>query len=162
MNRIVGLLLPPGEESEFRFPMGELPQEVMEICERLAKLTENLRGLAELFLNDLSEKTGSHDIVRLHRVLLQMNRALGHFEAQSKLWRLASLAHASGAPVSKWVTRETREGQPHIFFHCVGIPGQRSARKTHLAAGAARGGDLRHAAIAEQLCAAAGDERPAR
>ncbi|MDT9151225.1 ATP-dependent DNA helicase DinG, partial [Escherichia coli] len=57
MNRIVGLLLPPGEESEFRFPMGELPQEVMEICERLAKLTENLRGLAELFLNDLSEKT---------------------------------------------------------------------------------------------------------
>ncbi|EMA4136829.1 ATP-dependent DNA helicase DinG [Cronobacter turicensis] len=121
MNRIVGLLLPPGDESEFRFPMGELPQEVMEICERLAKLTENLRGLAELFLNDLSEKTGSHDIVRLHRVLLQMNRALGHFEAQSKLWRLASLAHASGAPVSKWVTRETREGQPHIFFHCVGI-----------------------------------------
>ncbi|CCJ74629.1 ATP-dependent helicase DinG/Rad3 [Cronobacter condimenti 1330] len=50
-----------------------------------------------------------------------MNRALGHFEAQSKLWRLASLAHASGAPVSKWVTRETREGQPHLWFHCVGI-----------------------------------------
>lgn len=67
--------------------MGELPQEVMEICQRLAKLTELLRGLAELFLNDLSEKTGSHDVVRLHRVLLQMNRALGMFESQSKLWR---------------------------------------------------------------------------
>lgn len=67
--------------------MGELPAEVMEICQRLAKLTEMLRGLAELFLNDLSEKTGSHDIVRLHRVILQMNRALGMFEAQSKLWR---------------------------------------------------------------------------
>lgn len=40
-----------------------------------------LRGLAELFLNDLSEKTGSHDIVRLHRLILQMNRALGMFEA---------------------------------------------------------------------------------
>ncbi len=40
----------------------------MEICQRLAKLTEMLRGLAELFLNDLSEKTGSHDVVRLHRV----------------------------------------------------------------------------------------------
>ena len=26
--------------------MGELPQEVMEICQRLAKLTELLRGLA--------------------------------------------------------------------------------------------------------------------
>ena len=28
-----------------------------------------LRGTAELFLNDLSEKTGSHDIVRLHRLI---------------------------------------------------------------------------------------------
>ncbi len=59
--------------------MGELPDEVLEICQRLAKLTEMLRGLAELFLNDLSEKTGSHDIVRLHRLILQMNRALGMF-----------------------------------------------------------------------------------
>lgn len=42
-----------------------------------------LRGLAELF-NDLSEKTGSHDIVRLHRLILQMNRALGMFEAQKQ------------------------------------------------------------------------------
>lgn len=28
----------------------------MVICQRLAKLTETLRGLAELFLNDLGEK----------------------------------------------------------------------------------------------------------
>lgn len=66
--------------------MGELPDEVMEICQQLAKHLEKLRGLAEMFLNDLSEKTGSHDVVRLHRILLQMNRALGMFEAQSKLW----------------------------------------------------------------------------
>ena len=59
--------MPAGQEAEHRFPMGELPQEVMEICQRLAKLTELLRGLAELFLNDLSEKTGSHDGVRLDR-----------------------------------------------------------------------------------------------
>lgn len=78
-------------------------------------------GTAELFLNDLSEKTGSHDIVRLHRLILQMNRALGMFEAQSKLWRLASLAQSSGAPVTKWATREEREGQLHLWFHCVGI-----------------------------------------
>ncbi|MGQ7159281.1 hypothetical protein ACUODF_59345, partial [Escherichia coli] len=69
---------------------------------------------------DLSEKTGSHDIVRLHRLILQMNRALGMFEAQSKLWRLASLAQSSGAPVTKWATREEREGQLHLWFHCVG------------------------------------------
>ncbi|WP_334350191.1 ATP-dependent DNA helicase DinG [Enterobacter hormaechei] len=61
------------------------------------------------------------DVVRLHRILLQMNRALGMFEAQSKLWRLASMAQASGAPVTKWATREVRDGQVHLFFHCVGI-----------------------------------------
>lgn len=121
LNNILNLYLPAGQEAEHRFTMGELPEEVMVICQRLAKLTEMLRGLAELFLNDLSEKTGTHDIVRLHRVLLQMNRALGMFESQSKLWRLASMAQASGAPVSKWATRDVRDGQIHLFFHCVGI-----------------------------------------
>lgn len=121
LNAILGLYMPAGTEAEHRFAMGELPDEVMEICLRLAKLTEMLRGLAELFLNDLGEKTGQHDIVRLHRVILQMNRALGMFESQSKLWRLASMAQASGAPVTKWATRELVEGQMHLFFHCVGI-----------------------------------------
>ncbi len=121
LNNILNLYMPAGQEAEHRFAMGELPDEVLEICQRLAKLTEMLRGTAELFLNDLSEKTGSHDIVRLHRLILQMNRALGMFEAQSKLWRLASLAQSSGAPVTKWATREEREGQLHLWFHCVGI-----------------------------------------
>jgi ATP-dependent DNA helicase DinG len=112
----------PGEfEGEHRFEMGVLPEEIMVICQRLAKLMEGLRGLSEALLNDLSEKTGSHDVVRVHRALLQMNRALGYFESQSKLWRLSAMAEASGAPVSKWVTRDVREGQPHLFFHCVGI-----------------------------------------
>ncbi|WP_370611731.1 ATP-dependent DNA helicase DinG [Citrobacter meridianamericanus] len=121
LNSILNLYMPATQEAEHRFAMGELPAEVMEICQRLAKLTEMLRGLAELFLNDLSEKTGTHDVVRLHRVILQMNRALGMFESQSKLWRLASLAQSSGAPVSKWATREVRDGQIHVWFHCVGI-----------------------------------------
>lgn len=43
----------------------------MEICQQLAKHLEKLRGLAEMFLNDLSEKTGTHDVVRLHRILLR-------------------------------------------------------------------------------------------
>ena len=92
LNNILNLYMPAGQEAEHRFPMGELPAEVMEICQRLA-----------------------------HRVLLQMNRALGMFESQSKLWRLASLAQSSGAPVTKWVTRDLRDGQMHIWFHCVGI-----------------------------------------
>lgn len=121
LNNILNMYLPAIQEAEHRFAMGELPDEVMEICQQLAKHLEKLRGLAEMFLNDLSEKTGTHDVVRLHRILLQMNRALGMFEAQSKLWRLASMAQASGAPVTKWATREVRDGQVHLFFHCVGI-----------------------------------------
>jgi len=121
LNAILTLYLPATQQAEHRFVMGELPEEVMTICQRLAKLTELLRSLAEAFLNDLGEKTGTHDVVRLHRAILQMNRALGMFEAQSKLWRLASMAQASGAPVSKWATRDIRDGQTHMFFHCVGI-----------------------------------------
>ncbi|MNZ42459.1 putative ATP-dependent helicase DinG [compost metagenome] len=121
LNAILDLYLPAAQQAEHRFAMGELPDEVMEICKQLAKLLEKLRGLAEMFLNDLSEKTGTHDVVRVHRVLLQMNRALSMFESQSKLWRLASMAQASGAPVTKWATREVKDGQIHLFFHCVGI-----------------------------------------
>ncbi|GHL77116.1 hypothetical protein ECZU34_48640 [Escherichia coli] len=90
LNNILNLYMPAGQEAEHRFAMGVLPDEVLEICQRLAKLTEMLRGLAELFLNDLSEKTGSHDIVRLHRLILQMNRALGcsRRKANSGGWRL--------------------------------------------------------------------------
>lgn len=58
LNAILNLYMPAAQEAEHRFAMGELPDEVMEICQRLAKLTETLRGLAESFLNDLSEKPG--------------------------------------------------------------------------------------------------------
>nr|WP_154325163.1 ATP-dependent DNA helicase DinG [Pantoea sp. 201603H] len=106
---------------EFRFEMGVLPEEVLTICARLFKLSDALRGLAEALLNDLSEKTGQYDVVRLHRTLLQMNRAFGWFESVTKLWRLAAMEKASGAPVSKWVTRELRDGNVHLSLHCAGI-----------------------------------------
>jgi ATP-dependent DNA helicase DinG len=44
LNNILNLYMPAGQEAEHRFPMGELPQEVMEICQRLAKLTETARA----------------------------------------------------------------------------------------------------------------------
>ncbi len=157
LNNILNLYMPAGQEAEHRFAMGELPDEVQEICQRLAKLTEMLRGLAELFLNDLSEKTGSHDIVRLHRLILQMNRALGMFEAQSKLWRLASLAQSSGAPVTKWATREEREGSSSLVSLC-GYSCQRSAGKAAVAQYSAHYCHLRNLAFAEQFFAFAGDE----
>ena len=128
--------------------MGELPQEVMEICQRLAKLTEMLRGLAELFLNDLSEKTGSHDVVRLHRILLQMNRALGMFESQSKLWRLASMAQSSGAPVTVGHPRDSRWPDP-CLVPLRGDPRQRSARTSAVAQRAAYCRHLGDAAFVE-------------
>ncbi len=121
LNTIFTLFMPGEGEAEYRFPMGELPDEIMESAKRLAKLTDALRGLAESLLNSLSEQTAQQDIARLHRAIVQMNRALGHFESQSKLWKLAAMAQASGAPVSKWVSRVVREGQPHTLMHCVGI-----------------------------------------
>ncbi|MBV4412284.1 ATP-dependent DNA helicase DinG [Enterobacteriaceae bacterium YMB-R22] len=119
--RIMILLLPGEGEAEYRFEMGVLPDELRGMAQRLAKLMDALRGLAEAFVNDLSEKTGQHDIARLYRLILQMNKALGHFEGQSKLWKLASTEHSSGAPVCKWVTRTLREGQSHLYMYCAGI-----------------------------------------
>ncbi|EXU73452.1 ATP-dependent DNA helicase DinG [Erwinia mallotivora] len=122
LSQILVQWLPPdNQEGEYRFEMGRLPEEVQQLCARLFRLSDGLRGLAEAFVNDLSDKTGQFDVVRLHRALLQMNRALGWFEASSKLWRLAALEQASGAPVSKWATRDIREGSAHLSFHCAGI-----------------------------------------
>ncbi len=122
LSQILGLYLPPdGQEGEYRFEMGLLPEEILTLCARLFKLSDALRGLAEGLMNDLSEKSGQFDVVRLQRTLIQMNRALGWFEASSKLWRLAAMEQASGAPVSKWVAREIRDGNAHLLFHCAGI-----------------------------------------
>ena len=120
-NSHIALWLPDGQAGEYRFEMGQLPEALMDICLRLAKLMEGLRSLSEALLNDLSERTAHHDIARLYRALLQMNRALGYFEAQSKLWKLAAMTQASGAPVTKWLTREQWDSQYHLLFHCVGI-----------------------------------------
>ncbi|PVF12282.1 ATP-dependent DNA helicase DinG, partial [Yersinia pestis] len=118
----VSQLLPTeGNPAVYRFEMGDLPENLTESCAKLFKLTDALRGVAEFVLNDLSEQTGKHDIVRLHRAMIQMSRTLGYLEAMSKLWRLAAMEKASNAPISKWVTREYRDNQTHIYFHCVGI-----------------------------------------
>ncbi|UIA93658.1 ATP-dependent DNA helicase DinG [Erwinia tracheiphila] len=123
LSQILIQLLPPGhQEGEHRFEMGRLPEAVQPLCGTLFKYFDALRGLAEALVNDLSDKSGQFDVVRLHRTLLQqMNRALGWFEASSKLWRLAALEQASGAPVSKWVKRDMREGMEHLTLHCAGI-----------------------------------------
>ncbi|MFP1821697.1 ATP-dependent DNA helicase DinG [Lonsdalea quercina] len=121
-ERMSTLFLPAASPSaDYRFPMGKLPDEMRELCSRLFKLTDSLRGLTEYMLNDLAEKTGKHDVVRLHQTMLRMSRLLGYFESQSKLWRLAALEQASQAPVSKWLVREVRDGQLHLYLHCAGI-----------------------------------------
>lgn len=118
----VSQLLPPDlSEAEYRFEMGALPAELTELCARLFKLTDTLSGLAEYMVNDLSEKTGKHDIVRLHRAILHMSRMQGYFETMSKLWKLAAMEQASNAPIGKWITRKFIDNQTHLIFHCVGI-----------------------------------------
>lgn len=118
----VSQYLPPDQqEAEFRFEMGALPPELTELCARLFKLTDALRSLAEYMVNDLSEKTGKHDIMRLHRAILHMSRMQGYLETMSKLWKLAAMEKASNAPIGKWVTREYFDNQSHLIFHCVGI-----------------------------------------
>ncbi len=120
-TRLASELSVDNPDEIYRFEMGVLPEDVLHLCARLYKLSDALRGLAEALLNDLSDATGQHDIVRLHRTLLQMNRAFSWFESVSKLWRLAIMEQASGAPVSKWISHERREGNLHLFLHCAGI-----------------------------------------
>ncbi|MEQ9769863.1 ATP-dependent DNA helicase DinG [Pectobacterium jejuense] len=121
-SQICGLFLPhDGQATEYRFAMGKMPDEMRELCVRLFKLTDTLRALAEYMLNDLSEKTGKHDVVRVYQALLKMSRQQGYLESMSKLWRLAAMEKSSNAPVSKWITREMRDNQPHLHLHCAGI-----------------------------------------
>lgn len=118
----VSQYLPPDlSDAEYRFEMGALPADLTDLCARLFKLTDALTGLAEYMVNDLSEKTGKHDIVRLHRAILHMSRMQGYFETMSKLWRLAAMEQASNAPIGKWITRKYIDNQTHLTFHCVGI-----------------------------------------
>ncbi|KHN50981.1 ATP-dependent DNA helicase DinG [Pectobacterium fontis] len=121
-SQLCGLFLPhDGQETEYRFAMGKMPDEMRELCVRLFKLTDTLRALVEYMLNDLSEKTGKHDVVRVYQALLKMSRQQGYLESLSKLWRLAAMEKSSNAPVSKWITREMRDNQPHLHLHCAGI-----------------------------------------
>lgn len=118
----VTLYLPAEQpDAEYRFEMGNLPAELLELCARLFKLTDGLRGLAEFMLNDLSEKTGKHDVMRLHRAILQMSRMLGYLETMSKLWRLAAMDKSSNAPIGKLVSRAYFDNQTHLMFHCAGL-----------------------------------------
>ncbi|MGM3174285.1 ATP-dependent DNA helicase DinG [Dickeya lacustris] len=121
-ERLSSLFLPASQpDADYRFPMGVLPDEMRECCQQLAKLSDSLRGLAEYLLNDLAEKTGKHDMAKLHQAMLRISRLNGYWEAQSHLWRLAALEKSSNAPVSKWLVRERRDNQLHLYLHCAGI-----------------------------------------
>ncbi|WP_127959532.1 ATP-dependent DNA helicase DinG [Serratia microhaemolytica] len=108
-------------EAEYRFALGELPPALLESCARLYKLSDGLLGLVEFLLDTLSELTGKHDMLRLQRAILQMSRAQGYLQAMCKLFRLAAMEQCSGAPISKWITRERHDDNHHLYLHCVGI-----------------------------------------
>ncbi|WP_369308307.1 ATP-dependent DNA helicase DinG [Providencia rettgeri] len=119
---LANALLPEkSKDDEYLFPLGVLPEAMQLCCQDLFKQTDALKGLAESILNDLTEQTAKQDIVRLHRSILTMSRAMGYFENMAKLWRLAALDQSSGAPVSKWLSRRYEKNQSRIFMHCAGI-----------------------------------------
>ncbi|PHM61384.1 ATP-dependent DNA helicase DinG [Xenorhabdus ishibashii] len=122
LAEITQTLLPErGEEEEYLFELGQLPESLLLCCQQLFKLIDGFRGLAEAILNDLSDQTAKQDIVRLHRAILQASQTLGYFENMAKLWRLASQEESSHAPISKWLTRRYEKNQSHLYFHCAGI-----------------------------------------
>lgn len=122
VDQLTRTLLPErGEQDEYLFPLGELPEALLLSCQQLFKLTEGLKGLAESILNDLTERTAKEDVVRLHRAILTTSRLVGYLENMAKLWRLATLTQTSQAPVSKWLTRRYDKKQSHFSFHCAGI-----------------------------------------
>ena len=120
-TQVVLPLVQTSPEQHYRFVMGELPDSLHELCEQLYKRYDNLRAAAETLINFLAEQTGKADMVRIHRGMLQLNRFFSHFEAQSKLWRLAGLRQLSGAPISKWVTLEKVDEKTQCWLHCAGI-----------------------------------------
>ncbi|CAK9884525.1 MAG: putative ATP-dependent helicase DinG [Candidatus Erwinia impunctatus] len=107
--------------AEYRFVMGILPEEIQQLCQQLWQRYESLRSLAEALLTTLNEKTGHHDLSQCYTLMIQLSQALSGFESATKLWQLAQMEQASGAPVSKWVTVEYRDGEEHLWFHCAGI-----------------------------------------
>lgn len=122
LDTFTNALLPErSKQDEYLFPLGELPEQLALSCQSLFKLTDALKGLCESILNDLTERTGKEDVVRLHRAILTTSRIVGYLENMSKLWRLATLAQSSQAPVSKWLTRRYDKKQSHLHFHCAGI-----------------------------------------
>ncbi|MGC6746592.1 hypothetical protein ACP0HM_31790 [Escherichia coli] len=79
-------------------------------------------------------KTGSHDIVRLHRLILQMNRALGMFEAQKQTLAAGfagAIFRCTGDQMGD--AGRARRGSYTSGFHCVGNTCQRSAGKAAVA-----------------------------
>ena len=54
----------------------------------------------------------------MHRLILQMNRALGMFEAQKQTLAAGVSGAIFRAPVTKWATREEREGQLSVVSLC--------------------------------------------
>lgn len=111
------LQLNPSTES-YRFPLGELPDTLVDMARQLMLKYETLRSNSETLLNALGELTGKIDMLILHQAMLQLNRFLVFFETQTALWRLGSTSLLSGAPVSKWLTQGK---QTPLWFHCAGI-----------------------------------------
>ena len=87
-----------GQEAEHRFAMGELPDEVLEICQRLAKLTEMLRGLAELFLSE-ARTLCMNSPIKVLRMCLSASRRM---PSASSVWAIHAPQRFISSITSGW------------------------------------------------------------
>ncbi|GAA0326270.1 ATP-dependent DNA helicase DinG [Morganella psychrotolerans] len=108
-------------DPHYLFPLGELPEPLMNAAQQLSKQTDALHVMVEAILSDLNEQTAKQDIVRLHKAILTGGKMLGALENMRKLWRQAAMSEISHAPVSKWLSRRYEKNQSHLWFHCAGI-----------------------------------------
>ena len=115
-------LLPANSKDEiYLFKLGKLPRELHVCCQQLLQLSQQLVLLVEAILDHLSELTGKHDAVNLHRTMLISGKMLNYRENMVKLWCLAGCETSSKAPVSKWLSLSYDKNQLHYYFHCASI-----------------------------------------
>lgn len=108
-------------ENIYIFELGQLPETLTELCQKLLEATGKLVGIADFFLTFFNDATAKHDIGKIQKAQLQISRYFGYFENQNKLWQLACKEKASNAPISKWFSKSEENGYSGQHFHCAAL-----------------------------------------
>lgn len=111
----------PEHISDYLFPMGKLPDELLEICKALYEATAKLVTIADFYLDYFNEQSAKHDLIKIQNAQLHISRFFGYWENLYKLWELACLPEISRAPISKWLSQDNSSGVNRIYFSCAAL-----------------------------------------